>query len=162
MKAIARGSIRFTASVLVLGLAFAVAPGNAAADVTWGPRAGFSIDPDQFVLGAHVQVPAGSSLYFVPSLDLAFGDNLFTIGLHGDMQYRFKSEASARPYLGAGFSYYSFDPDSEGADSNSEAGLSILGGVWLNATGSTPFFLEGKFYVTDDMPDFKIMAGLNL
>ncbi len=160
MTSIARGSVRFVAGVLVLGLALAFGPGNAAAEVPWGPRGGLSFNPDQIVLGAHVQVPAGKTLYFVPSFDIGFGDDLFTIGLHGDMQYRFHSEASARPYLGAGFSYYNFDPD-EG-DGDSEVGLGILGGVWLNATGSTPFFIEGKFYPSDHMPDFKVMAGLNL
>jgi hypothetical protein len=96
----------------------------------------------------------------VPSFDIAFGDDAFTIGLHGDLDYRCDVEGSVKPYVGAGFSYYNYDPD-EG-DSNSETGVNILGGVWLNSDSSTPFFVEGKFGLSDSMPDFKVMAGINL
>ena len=155
MKAITRGTaLFFTAAVLVL------AAGPAQAETTWGPRAGMSFNPDQIVLGGHVQFPIATSLYLVPNADLAFGDDLFTIGLHGDLAYRFQSESSVRPYLGGGFSYYNYDSD--GGGSGSETGVGVLGGVWLNANGSTPFFIEGKLYFSDSMPDFKAMAGVNL
>jgi hypothetical protein len=158
MKTFARGAaVYLAAAVLVL------VAGNASAQTTtWGPRAGMSFDPDQIVLGAHVQLPIATSLYIVPSADLAFGDDAFTIGLHGDLAYRFATEGSVKPYVGGGFSYYSFDPDQEGAESVSETGVGALGGVWLNANGSTPFFVEGKLYFSDPMPDFKVMAGVNL
>jgi hypothetical protein len=158
MKAIVRGTGLFLVAV------FALSAGNAAAETTWGPRAGMSFNPDQIALGAHVQLPLATNFYIVPNADVAFGDDAFTISLNGDVAYRFQSESSVRPYLGAGFSYFNFDVDSEGAgdDSISEAGVSILGGVWLNASGSTPFFIEGKFFLSDELPDFKVMAGVNL
>ena len=157
MKATTRVTALFFAAA-----ALALPAGHAMADVTWGPRAGLSFNPDQIVLGAHVQIPVATRLYLVPNADLAFGDNLFTIGLHGDLAYRFATDSSVRPYLGGGLSYYNYDPDTQGASSASETGVSVLGGVWLNANGSTPFFIEGKLYFSDRMPDFKAMAGVNL
>lgn len=156
-------SIRTAALALaaVAALAtFAVAP--AAAQATWGPRAGLSFNPDQVVLGAHVQFPVATQLYIVPNADLAFGDDAFTISINGDLQYRFASSGSVKPYVGGGVTYISYDPDVEGADSVDETGISALGGVWFNATGSTPFFLEGKLFFSDRMPDFKVLVGLNL
>jgi hypothetical protein len=156
MKVFARGTALLFAAV---ALVFAAGPA-AAQSTAWGPRAGLSFNPDQIALGAHVQIPIATSLYLVPNADLAFGDDLFTIGLHGDLAYRFSPEASIRPYVGGGLSYYNYDAD-EG-DSQSETGVGVLGGVWLNANGTTPFFIEGKLYFSDSMPDFKLMAGLNL
>jgi hypothetical protein len=158
MKAIVRGT------ALLLAAAFTLSAGSAAAETTWGPRAGMSFNPDQVALGAHVQLPLATNFYIVPNADLAFGDDAFTISLNGDVAYRFQSESSVRPYLGAGFSYfnYDFDEDIPGDDSVSEAGVGVLGGVWLNANGSTPFFIEGKLFLSDELPDFKVMAGVNL
>ena len=156
MRNFARGTaLLFGAALLVL------AARPASAEVNWGPRAGMSFSPDQIVLGAHLNIPVGAeNMAIVPSFDIAFGDDAFTIGLHGDLDYRFDVEGSVKPYVGAGFSYYNYDPD-EG-DSNSETGVNILGGVWLNSDSSTPFFVEGKFGLSDSMPDFKVMAGINL
>lgn len=155
MKSIARGT-----ALLLAATALILSAGHASAETTWGPRAGMSFNPDQIALGAHLQFPIATSLYFVPNADIAFGDNLFTIGLHGDLAYRFSPEGSIRPYVGGGLSWYNYGPD-EG-ESASEAGVAGLGGVWLNANGSTPFFIEGKLYFSDSMPDFKLMAGVNL
>lgn len=158
MRSYVRGS-SFLFGVALIALAAA----PASAQVNWGPRGGLSFSPDQIVLGAHVNIPVGSENFaLVPSLDIAFGDDLFTIGLHGDLDYRFQVEGSVKPYVGAGFSYYNYDSDAEGADANSETGVNILGGVWLNSDSSTPFFVEGKFGLSDTMPDFKVMAGVNL
>ena len=161
MKTIVRATALFAATAaLVLGA------GASSADTAWGPRAGLSFNPDQIALGAHVSLPVATNLYLVPNADVAFGDNAFTIGLHGDLAYRFSGESSVKPYVGGGFSYYNYDVDTpegfEGDDSFSETGVGILGGVWLNANGSTPFFVEGKLYFSDSMPDFKLMAGVNL
>ena len=155
MKSIARGT-----ALLLAATALVLSASQASAETTWGPRAGMSFNPDQIALGAHLQFPIASNLYLVPNADIAFGDDLFTIGLHGDLAYRFASEGSIKPYLGGGLSWYSYSPD-EG-DSQSEAGVGVLGGVWFNANGSTPFFVEGKLYFSDQMPDFKLMAGVNL
>lgn len=155
MKSIARGT-----ALLLAATALVLSVGQASAETTWGPRAGLSFNPDQIALGAHLQFPIATNLYLVPNADIAFGDDLFTIGLHGDLAYRFASEGSIRPYLGGGVSWYNYSPD-EG-DSRSKAGADVLGGLWFNANGSTPFFVEGKLYFSDSMPDFKVMAGVNL
>lgn len=131
------------------------------AQTSWGPRAGFSLSPDQFVVGFHAMIPVGSGLYVVPSGDVGFGDSSFTWSLNGDLQYRFSTSGSVKPFIGGGVTYFNLDPDTEGVDTFSEFGGGILGGVWLNTNGSTPFFLEGKVGL-GDVPDFKFMAGLNL
>ena len=151
-----------TASLTVAAIAALVVAAPASAQTTWGPRAGMSFNPDQIALGAHVQLPVATSLYIVPSADVAFGDDLFTISLNGDLEYKFASSGSVKPYVGGGFSYFSFDPDTEGFDSVDETGVSALGGLWLNANGATPFFIEGKLFFSDHLPDFKVMAGVNL
>jgi hypothetical protein len=155
MKTFARGTVLlFAAAVFVL------AAGPASAETSWGPRAGMSFSPDQIALGAHVRIPVATNLSIIPNADIAFGDDLFTIGLHGDLTYSFSAGSSLRPYLGGGFSFYNYDPDN--GEGNSETGVSALGGIWLNADGSTPFFIEGKLYFSDNMPDFKLMAGVNM
>jgi hypothetical protein len=157
MKTPARGI-----ALLLAAAVFVLAAGPASAETSWGPRAGMSFNPDQIALGAHVRIPVATSLSIIPSADIAFGDDAFTIGLHGDLAYSFSAGSSLRPYIGGGFSFYSYDSDNEGADTNSETGVSALGGIWLNADGSTPFFIEGKLYFSDNMPDFKLMAGVNM
>lgn len=157
MKATVRGTaLILVAAVLVLSA------GHASADTTWGPRAGMSFNPDQIALGGHVQFPIATNLYIVPNADVAFGDNAFTISLNGDLAYRFGTDGSVKPYVGGGFSYFNYDIDVPGAGSVSETGVAALGGVWLNANGSTPFFIEGKLFFSDSLPDFKVMAGVNL
>lgn len=157
MKSIVRGT-----ALLLVAAVVALSAGNAAAETSWGPRAGMSFNPDQIALGAHVHLPLATNVYLQPSADIAFGDDTFTVSINGDMAYRFQSESSVRPYLGAGFSYFSYDLDAEGVDAIDETGLGVLGGVWLNANGSTPFFIEAKLFTSDRLPDFKLMAGVNL
>ncbi len=151
---------RFIRTALaMLPLTLLLTAGAASAQTNWGPRAGLSVDPDQLVVGFHVEYPAATNLYFVPNADVAFGDNVFTFSLNGDLSYRIPG-SSARPYVGGGLSYlnYSFD----GGGSGDELSLNVLGGFWANTGGSTPFFLEGKLYFADATPDFKVMVGVNL
>src|SRR5688572_10729360 len=67
MKSIVRGT-----ALLLVAAAFVLSAGNAAAETSWGPRAGMSISPDQIALGAHVQLPLATNFYLVPNADVAF------------------------------------------------------------------------------------------
>jgi hypothetical protein len=131
------------------------------ASAQFGVQAGYSFEPDQVVLGGHYTIPLGESgLRFVPGAEVAFGDDFFTIYANGDVHYLFNTSGGVRPYIGAGATWASYDPDVEGAETFDEFGANAIGGLWLNTKGSTPWFLEGKFGLTDEMADVKIMAGL--
>jgi hypothetical protein len=156
MKSILRTTTSFVAAAVLA----AVVAAPVSAETAWGPRGGMSFNPDQIALGAHVALPIATSFYFVPNADFAFGDDATTFSLNGDAHYRFATDSSIKPYLGAGVSWFNYSPDD--FDSFSEAGMNIHGGIWLNTNGSTPFFIEGKFFLSDELPDFKAMIGVNL
>ncbi len=143
-------------------VATVVALSASPASAQFGVRAGSSFEPDQVVLGGQYRIPVAEALVFQPSAEVGFGDELFTINLNGDLHYTFNTTGGVRPYIGAGATFASYDPDAEGADSQTEFGATAIGGIWLNSTGSTPWFLEGTFGLTDEMPDFKVMVGLGL
>jgi len=155
MKSLAR-TISLLLATAVLGLT----AGAASAQNTWGPRAGLSANPDQLVLGAHLQFPVATNLYLLPNADVAFGDDVFTFSINGDLTYRFASDASIKPYFGGGLSYFNYDPD--GSGSFDELGFGVLLGFWFNSNAATPFFVQGKVFLDDKLPDFKVMAGVNL
>jgi hypothetical protein len=140
------------------------------ASAQFGVRAGYSFSPDQVVLGAHYMIPLGASgLHFVPSAEVAFGDDAFTMYGNGDLIFRFAAGGSVKPYLGGGASVVNIDPDdievngvTTKGESNTEVGFSALGGAWFNAGGSTPWFIEGKVGLDDKVPDVKVMVGVGL
>jgi len=140
------------------------------ASAQFGVRAGYSFTPDQVVLGAHYMIPLGASgLHFVPSAEVAFGDDAFTMYGNGDLIFRFSAGGSVKPYLGGGVSVVSVDPDDtevNGAtikgETKTDAAFTALGGAWFNAGGSTPWFIEGKFALDDHSPDVKVMVGVGL
>lgn len=161
--------VRFaSASLLALVVGLAASPASA----QFGVRAGYSFEPNQVVLGGHYMIPIGTSgLHFIPSAEVGFGDELFTLQANGDLTYRFESSGSVKPYLGGGITVANYDPDDVdvpdggediNVDSETEVGFNAIGGAWFNATGSTPWFLEGKVGLVDEVPDFKVMVGVGL
>ena len=141
----------------VLALALLALPGGAEAAV--GIRGGLSSGPDQFLIGAHIQTPpVGKDVYIVPSAEAGFGDDAFTLSFNGDLEYRFGSQESARPYVGGGLSYFYVDPDN--GESDSDFGLSVLGGVIFERKSGRPIFLEAKLGLADEVPDFKMIVGV--
>lgn len=121
---------------------------------TIGLRAGFSLEPDQFVLGG--QVALGKKLgiaRIVPSVDVGFGNEITTIAFNADAQFRLNVEDSkVALYLGAGPTVLYYDP--EGGNSAWELGLSLLAGIRLPLGGFPPTSFEARFGV-GDIPDFK-------
>ena len=109
------------------------------------------------MLGGHYMIPIGTSgLHFVPSAEVAFGDDAFThlrqrrpgLPLLGRRQ---RQAVPRRRRL-----VRQLDPDDETVDgvtiegeSETDAAFTALGGAWFNATGSTPWFIEGKFGLDD-------------
>jgi hypothetical protein len=149
-----------TIGFVLLGLLLSVAviPG-ARAETSVGLRGGLSVDPDQVLIGVHIQPPpVGRNLYVVPSAEAGFGNDLFTLSFNGDLQYQFGAGQEVRPYAGGGLSLYYVNVDHGGSDT--EFGVNALGGLLFERKSGNPIFLEMKLGLTDRMPDWKFLVGL--
>ena len=135
---------------------------------SFGPRLGFSADPDQVVFGAQLMFPeVADNLSFDPSAEIGLGDNLTLLSLNADFHYHFDiSGSNWRPYAGAGatLSFISFDDDDDfpgnDDDTELEAGGGIILGAGVPTKGGDRFFGELKLGL-GDVPDFKLMVGWN-
>jgi len=126
-----------------------------------GVRAGFSSDPDQFVFGVQMEFPPlAKNLYVVPSAEVGIGDDAFSLAVNGDVQYRFNTSSSIRPYVGGALNLYYFDPDADNADSDTNIGVSALGGLFFGSANGPPLFVDVKLGLTDEVPDWKFMFGV--
>ncbi len=139
----------------------------ASADTAWGLRGGMTFDPDQVHVGAHLE--AGELFtqgYFVPNVEIGFGDDITTIAINPELIYRFlkRTRSDWGFYIGAGLgiNHYSWDtPEGfNGDDSDTELGMNILGGMSRKLGSGNEFLVELKLGVTDEMPDAKVTAGL--
>ena len=56
-----------------------------------GFQAGMTIDPEQFYVGSHVELPLGSDDFLIrPGIDGGFGDNLTIASITTEFLYRFE------------------------------------------------------------------------
>jgi|SRR5690349_7836119 len=127
---------------------------NASAQWTYGVRAGVSADPDQFVVGGHLESkPLISKITFRPNLEAGFGDNTTLVAANFEFVYRF--DIDQKPwwiYAGAGPAAVWTHHD-EG-DTDFGPGFNLLIGV-QHRRG---LFAEIKVGFIDS-PDFKFMVG---
>jgi hypothetical protein len=125
-----------------------------------GPRIGFTINPDQFHVGGHVDLgDLTDNLMMQPNLEIGFGDNVTTVAPSFEVDYRFRSDWGVwTPYLGGGVGpiFYSFNH----GNSSSKLGLYLQFGIGKGSAGSQSghFFVEGKLGLAD-APDFKATVG---
>lgn len=144
---------------LVLALLTLAAPPSRA-ETSAGIRAGLSDDPDQVLFGGQLNLDAVSEhVYIVPSAEAGFGDDLFTLSFNGDVQYRFDVSGSVRPYAGGGLSLFYWNHDNGGDDT--EFGVDVLGGIFFGRASGNPMFVEAKADLSDDLPDWKFIFGIN-
>lgn len=153
-----RNKLIIVACGLLCGIALFAA--DAHAEFGAGARAGFSADPDQFVIGG--QAVLGSvmpMIHLVPSVDLGFGNNVTVTALNIDLQYNFPSLPKVSPnlYVGAGPSIVRVNPD--GGKSDTDVGLSLLAGLRIPMTGISYYNLEARFGM-ENVPDLKVLLGL--
>jgi len=148
----------------VLGsLVPAVALAQSSGLMGYGPRVGFSVGPDQLVLGGHVTIgEVAQNVTFDPSFDLGFGDNVTTFGFNFDLHYHFEiRETNWRPYAGAGVGIYFYEHDRAGFvrdDSHTEVGGSLVLGSMIPTASSSNFFGEFKLGL-GSVPDLKMLVG---
>lgn len=145
------------AGIALFALALVPLPA-AAGDI--GLRTGFSLNPDDFVIGAHYRTPPiAEDLYFVPSAEVGFGD-LTMVAFNADLHYLFEVKSRLAPYVGAGMTLNWFDGKG-GADSQTEVGGGIIGGILLGQTKHGRMFFEVKLGL-GDVPDAKFLVGWNI
>jgi hypothetical protein len=131
----------------------------------YGPRIGFSSNPDQFTIGAFAGLgEIAPHLSMRPSADLGFGDHIFSFLFNADLAYSFTVGSAAVPYAGAGLgiAYYNFDVPAGVVgvdDSSTNIGLNIFGGMEIDLGNYKNGFAELRLGV-DEMPDLKITVGI--
>ena len=131
-----------------------------------GPRVGFSVDPDQFVVGGHISAGFARDWTFNPSVELGFGDHEMVTALNFDAEYHLRLKSSNWvPYFGAGmgvnFVHVSVDPP--GNDFNDTVtGLNIIIGTSVPTASGQRIFTEMRLGSGDaDVPEFKGIVGWN-
>jgi hypothetical protein len=172
MTSTAQDRCRRGAIGLVVGAALtAVAAPPAAAGLQltqYGPRAGFSIDPDQFTLGAFTDWgELAPLLNLVTSADIGFGDHVFTFLVNGDVLYHIPTgpDAPIDFYAGGGLAFVFADVDvpepvPPGVDSSTtDLGMNLVVGVAKDLGGYKTGSLELRIGLVDT-PDVKVTAAL--
>ena len=136
--------------------------GSGYARTSWGLHGGFSSNPDQFIVGPHLNLNAvGEHLYVVPSAEVGFGDHATTVAFNGDLQYRFVvHDSKVHPYAGGGASLYYVSIEN-GGGSDTNLGVDILGGIFFGEMNGRPMFVDIKAGLTDEVPDWKFQFGFN-
>ena len=134
----------------------------------WGPRAGFSFSPDQFLFGAHVDFGhIARRVRLQPNVEVGVGDDATLVAINLDAAYRFSTRwESWRPYLGAGPSFQLISVDvAEGVpdevaedDTETEFGFMVLGGLEKGMDNGNRIFVEAKLGLFDT-PDAKFLVG---
>ena len=155
-------SRRFTVVLALSTTLLLVSAGTGLARTSWGLHGGFSSNPDQFIVGPHVNLDAvGEHLYIVPSGEVGFGDHVTSLSFNGDLQYRFVvHDSKVHPYAGGGLSLYYFNVNG-GGGSDTNLGVDILGGIFFGEANGKPLFVDFKAGLTDRVPDWKLQFGFN-
>ena len=75
----------------VLLLAFSLPSAVSAAGQGVGFQAGATVDPEQFYVGSHLELPLGSNDFLIrPGIDGAFGNDLTIVSINAELLYRFE------------------------------------------------------------------------
>jgi hypothetical protein len=126
-----------------------LAPAPASAQTDFGVRAGAYLeDADPFV-GLEVLTRMGSSdWFFNPNVEFVFADQRDRITGNFDFHYDFR--VTGDYYLWAGAGPAVLFTDGDGArDSETDAGLNLLGGIGWRLSNLTPY-AQVKVVVSDD------------
>jgi len=123
----------------------------------WGVRAGLADTPDQFLIGAQVDLGYfHPHIRFRPDVELGFGDDVTTVVFTAPAHYLFRVDTSFQPYAGAGVAVGFFDRDNGGNDF--EIGLKATGGLEWTLKGGDNLFVELEIGI-GDVHDAEIVVG---
>ena len=149
------------------GLAIlASVPAHAAVVTGAGPRVGFSVSPDQLVLGGHLEIgDVAPSLTFSPNLELGLGSDLTTVGINFDLHYHFNVQNTDwRPYVGGGIGINFTEVDRRAPIedvSNTGVGGNLVAGAGVPTRSGNRFFGEIRFGLGSELAQLKLIAGWN-
>jgi hypothetical protein len=126
-----------------------LAPAPASAQTDFGVRGGAYLeDADPFV-GLEVLTRMGSSdWFFNPNVEFVFADERDRISGNFDFHYDFRVTSDYYLWAGGGAAILYTDSDG-GRDSETDAGLNLLGGIGWRLSGMTPY-AQLKVVVSDD------------
>ncbi len=127
---------------------------------SYGVRAGFGLDPDQFVIGAQAEMGQFAKVFrFAPSVDAGFGDNFTTVAFNADLRMDLvplpKSGVVLYVDLGPTLSWI----DHKDFDSDTEVGMSLAAGLHLPMGRSNTYNVEARFGF-GDIPEFRMLLGV--
>lgn len=138
--------------------AFMLAAGSASAQQGFGVRAGASATPDQFYLGAHVDVKEiVERFWFRPNAEVGLGNGLTLFSLNGEFVYDVPLKSSTRwvPYFGGGPAFLIGTASTPlGRITDTSGGFNFVGGM-RQRKGFMGEIKIGAF----DSPDFKMGVG---
>lgn len=139
----------------VLALACWLVPAFASAQIAPGLRAGASVDPDQFYIGAHIETgPLVERLVFKPNVEVGFGDDVTLAAFNFEFMWKFPQRSGAWGfYAGGGPAINLYQVD--GPDDDAKPGFNFVGGI----DHDRGFFFEFKVGV-DNSPTFKVGVGI--
>jgi hypothetical protein len=152
----------FAQGSLVVLVVLAFTAPVASAQSEWGLRGGFTFDPDQIHVGAHATFGEFfTNGFFVPNVEIGFGNDATLIAINPELVYRFSSQSEWGFYAGGGLgiNIYNWDDDGHGDGSNTDLGVNILGGARRGLSSGNDLFLELKLGLIDS-PDAKITIGV--
>jgi len=144
---------------LMTGSAFANSRDRSFGYYGWGPRVGLSVDPDQLVIGGHIDMGEPiAHLRLQPNLEVGFGDDITNFEINAPLHFRFSDPIDVwSPYAGLelGYSIYFVDGSDDGAD----LGVKVVGGFERHLGDGNKFFLEAKAGLSDEVADWKFLVG---
>ncbi len=137
---------------------------TAIAGTTIGPRIGFSVNPDQFVVGGQLSTGFAPGWTLNPSAEIGFGDNATVTAVNFDAQYHFDIQGSTwSPYLGAGIgvNFISIDVPAPFSDlHDTVTGVNLIVGTSIPTASTQHLFSELRIGAGDSaMPDLKGIVG---
>jgi hypothetical protein len=157
------------AILLIAGLPLlpAIAHGQDLGLMSYGIRAGASLDDDLTQLLVGGQVDAGrlaENLRLQPFVTVGFGDDALSFMLAGEVHYLFPvdpARSRIEPYAGAGLGLSHVSYDRVGRDDDTtEIALLLAGGVDVPVQRWWGWFGEVRFQIADESL-FRLEGGLN-
>lgn len=129
-----------------------------------GLRLGYTSweDVGQVHFGAHWRMgEVAENVSLTPNLEVGLGDNLTVLALNGDLTWSFSEMVSAPWGLYGGGSLGLIWVDPDGGSSDSNLGLSLLGGLTRHFDNGHDAMLEVRVGVLDS-PGLKVTLGYSL
>jgi hypothetical protein len=106
---------------------FALAPISAAAQSSYGVRAGVSAEPDQFYFGGHYETrPLVDHLTFRPNVEFGVGNDVTLVGINFELAYKFQTRHPWKPYALGG---PALNIVHSNGDSSAQGGFNLGAGI---------------------------------